>query len=65
MRLQRVEHRTLRNRAVDGQWDFAADMRQISQMEWEHYADRGHLNCPPTFYLAHFNPGHIRFDDRS
>jgi hypothetical protein len=42
MRLQGVEHRTLGDGALDWQGNFTADMRQISEMEWEHYADRGH-----------------------
>jgi hypothetical protein len=37
--LEGVEHRALSNRAVDFERHLAADMRQISQMEWKHDAD--------------------------
>jgi hypothetical protein len=45
-RLEGVEHRALSNRTVDFERHLAADMRQISQMEWEHDADHIFLFQP-------------------
>jgi hypothetical protein len=46
MRLQGIEDRALSDWTFHWKGHLAPDMRQISQVKWKYYADRGHRSLP-------------------